>query len=121
MQLSCAGATNVQGQDYQVTLINYADELRLKVGVDGSLGTSGYWADVAASQGAAGNPDVSWHFSHRMHFLWSGLTTMITNQARRNPKAIWPLGRGRLELKAAFTAWGVITLQRRCKRRLTRS
>lgn len=45
--------TNFQGQDYQVTLIDYADQALLGVGVEGSLGSSGYWAEVAATQGSA--------------------------------------------------------------------
>ena len=45
--------TNVKGQDYQVTLIDYADQLLMGVGVEGSLGSSGYWAEVAATQGSA--------------------------------------------------------------------
>ena len=39
--------TNFQGQDYQVTLIDYADQVLLGVGVEGSLGSSGYWAEVS--------------------------------------------------------------------------
>ena len=45
--------TNFQGQDYQITLIDYADQVLLGVGVEGSLGSSGYWAEVAATQGNA--------------------------------------------------------------------
>ncbi len=45
--------TNLRGQDYQVTLIDYADQSLLGVGVEGALGSSGYWAEVAATRGDA--------------------------------------------------------------------
>ena len=43
--------TNFQGRDYQVTVVDYSDQFLLGLGVEGALGASGYWAEIAATQG----------------------------------------------------------------------